>query len=93
MVSNVSFSGNVFLTGSTKEHQKVCEMVRLQKFADKLDSDIVVLDRDYYVDGTGKYTTLVVSTNETTGSNRWNKVVFDFAKMRKNYLQSHRQIH
>ena len=75
---NVSFKGKVFLTGSTESFTTREEYKYLKKFAKKEDCDVVVLDRDYYADFTGKVQSILVKTDEITGENNFYAKVFDF---------------
>ncbi len=75
---NVSFNGKVFLAGSTSYLSKKNEIEQLSKYAKRKDCDVLVLDRDYYCDNTGKYQTLVVKEDKTTGANHFYSKIFDF---------------
>lgn len=83
MINKISFAGRVFLAGSTKCLTKKSEKKALQSYADKKECDVVVLDRDYYSDGTGKFSTLLVTVDKTTGNNEVKPYTFDFAKILK----------
>ena len=78
MISNVSFSGNVFLTGHTNINPNKNEVGVIKNYADSNKCDVVVLNRDYYFGGTGVYDTIVVKQDSTTGNNLLYKKVFDF---------------
>ncbi len=75
---NISFNGKVFLSGSTKHLSKSAEVGYMRAYADKNGCDVIVLNRDYYMDDTGKYDTLIVKENETTGTNNIFTKIFDF---------------
>ncbi len=75
---NVSFNGKVFLAGSTNHLSKRNEIEHLSKYAKRKDCDVIVLDRDYYCDNTGKYQTLVVKEDKATGINHFYSKIFDF---------------
>ena len=79
MIQRINFMGKVHYVGSTEElsKNKPNERKKLQKYADKNDCDLVVLDRDYYSDGTGIYKTLEVKQCKTTGKNKGRKLIFD----------------
>ena len=82
MISKISFAGNVYLCGSTQYLTKGKELKALNKYANKNDCDVVVLNRDYYSDGTGKFSTLIVNENSSTGINTATPHFFDFKKMK-----------
>ena len=75
---DVSFKGKVFLTGSSESFITRGEYKYLKNFAKKEDCDVVVLNRDYYSDNTGKLDAILVKTNEGTGQNHLFAKVFDF---------------
>ena len=78
MIKNVSFSGRLFLAGSIPHLAKKSEVNELKKIAKGCEYDVVVLNRDYYVDGTGKYDALLVREDKTTGKNILLPKIFDF---------------
>ena len=78
MISNVSFKGNVYLTGHTNFNSKKSEVGVIKNYADSNECDVVVLNRDYYSNGTGVYETMVVKQDNITGNNLLYKKVFDF---------------
>ena len=80
MINKISFSGKVYLCGSTKHLTKEKELKALNKYADRNDCDIVVLNRDYYSDGIGKFSTLIINEDSTTGVNTATPHFFDFKK-------------
>ena len=80
MLSGVSFTGKVFLTGAVANLSKPDEVARMQNFADKNNCDVVVLDRDYYADGAGKYETILVQEDDELGGNLFAQKTFDFVR-------------
>ncbi len=83
MINSINFNGNVFLTGSTNKLSSKNEVQKMKNFADKNNCDVVVCNRDYYVDGKGTYETLLVKQDDTTGVNMFAKKTFDFQKPSK----------
>ena len=82
MINKVSFMGNVYYLGNTDlmSKNKPNERNFMQEYADDKNCEVVVLDRDYYVDGTGKYKTLTAWVDKTTGQNVFYKALFDFKR-------------
>ena len=80
MIQPISFSGKVYLTGGVTTVAKPEEVSRMQAYANKNNCDIVVMNRDYYIDGTGKYETILVQEDEDCGKNFFDQRVFDFCK-------------
>ena len=82
MIQKINFSGRVHYVGNTKElsSNKKDERKKLQEYANKTNCDLVVLDRDYYSDGTGIYRTLKVTECKDTGRNMGQKLTFDFLR-------------
>lgn len=80
MINNISFKGDVFLTGSTKHLSPKREIDAMKKFADKKDCDVVVYGRDYYIGDIGVYDTVLVKEDKHTGNNMFAKRTFDFKK-------------
>ena len=64
MISNVSFAGKLFATGNIPNLAKRGEMFQLKEAAKESDFDVVLLQRDYYSDGTGVYDALIVKTDK-----------------------------
>lgn len=84
MISNVSFKGDVFLTGSTKSLVKPYELRTMKRYAKFKDCDVVALNRDYYCSGDGKYDTLLIQQDKTTGQNNLFTKIFDFMHRKRN---------
>ena len=80
MLSGVSFTGKVFLAGNVNCLSKKNEVARMQEYADKNNCDVVVLDRDYYANGAGKYQTILVQEDDECGVNFFAEKTFDFIK-------------
>ena len=86
MISNVSFAGKLFATGNIPNLAKRGEMFQLKEAAKESDFDVVLLQRDYYSDGTGVYDALIVKTDKHTGKNLVEKKEIDFKKI-SNYKE------
>lgn len=84
MLSGVSFTGKVFLTGAVATMTRQDEVARMQNFADKNNCDVVVLHRDYYADGAGKYETILVQEDDELGRNLFAQKTFDFVHKGQN---------
>ncbi len=80
MISNLSFTGKVYQLGNVKELAKPKEIKKIQKYSDKKGVDVMLTDRDYYVDGTGKYTAILMKPDEKLGHNVFAWKTFDFVK-------------
>ena len=78
MFNTINFKGHVYLTGSTKNLSPKNEISEMKTYADKNNCDVVVINRDYYNGNKGKYTTILVKENNTTGQNQIEKRIFDF---------------
>ena len=78
MIKNVSFAGRLFLAGGIPHQASKTEVNQLKKIAKDSEYDVVVLKRDYYVDGTGVYDALLVREDVTTGNNIVLPKTFDF---------------
>ena len=65
MVKNVSFAGRLFLAGNTENLAKAQprEVLMLQNYAERIESDVVVLQRTFNGRGEGKYKALLVGPN------------------------------
>ena len=83
MINKLSFSGSVFLCGSTQRTTKNKELKALNKYADKNDCDIVVLNRDYYGGGSGKFSTLLVNEDGKSHINAMTPHFFEFTKIKE----------
>ncbi|MBR2068840.1 MAG: hypothetical protein IJ877_03665 [Candidatus Gastranaerophilales bacterium] len=80
MINNINFNGSVFWAGNTS-NRGVCkpdEKRAIAEYALDNNCDVIVLDRDYYADGSGKYTTIAVKQREITGTNEFYGKIFDF---------------
>ena len=80
MINNINFNGSVFWAGNTRHQSSLRpnERAAIMEYALDNDCDVVVLDRDYYADDTGKYKTIAVKQREITGTNEFYAKVFDF---------------
>ena len=83
MIKPISFAGKVHLTGAVERLAKKPEIDQIKAFADKNNCDVVVLDRDYYADGEGKYETILVQEDDETGKNFFAQKTFDFSPRKK----------
>jgi len=79
MVGNVSFSGKVLQAGSVAKLSRPSEINKIQKFSNRNNCDVVLIDRDYYIDGTGVYKSILVKEDKKTGKNTFAEKTFDFA--------------
>lgn len=86
MISNVSFTGKLFATGNIPNLAKKGEIFQLKQAVKESDFDVVLLQRDYYSDGTGVYDALIVKTDKHTGKNIVEKKEIDFKKF-SNYKE------
>ena len=78
MIQPINFTGRVYYLGNTKQLSKSSERFCLQDHADVHDCDIVVLNRSYYIDGTGTYDTIMSKVDPGTGTNLLYAKTFDF---------------
>ncbi len=79
MIGNVSFSGKVLQAGSVAKLSRPSEIRKIQKFSNRNDCDVILTDRDYYIDGTGVYKSILVKEDKLTGKNLFAEKTFDFA--------------
>lgn len=86
MISNISFTGKVHYLGNTKNYAKnhLSEINAIQNYADENNLDIVVLNKDEYLDNSGFYTTLATRTDSKPGRhNELKQINFDFGCKRR----------
>ena len=88
MIKPITFAGKVYLTGSTERLAKKPEVEQMKAYADKNNCDVVVLDRDYYVDGTGKYETILVQEEDESGRNFYAQKTFDFSPRKQGTINN-----
>ena len=79
-MNGINFKGQVFLAGSTKNLSPKKEVKEIKKFATKNDCDVVVYDRDYYINGAGIYQAFLVKEDKQTGKNIVIGKTFNFQK-------------
>jgi len=80
LISSVNFTGKVYQLGNVKKLAKPEEIKKIQKYSDARKVDVMLTDRDYYVDGTGRYTAILMKPDEEFGHNAFAQKIFDFAK-------------
>ena len=83
MIQPINFTGRVYYMGDTQSYSKHDEMECMQRFANRNDCDIAVLNRSYYIDGTGTYDTIMTKVDPTTGTNMLYAKTFDFMHPKK----------
>ena len=74
----VSFTGKVFMAGSTKRLSNYHEIKLLKKFAADSGYDVLVLNRDCTPDDVGRYETIIVKEGSYLGQNMAFAKIFDF---------------
>ncbi len=79
-MNGINFKGQVFLAGSTKNLSPKNEVKEIQKFATKNDCDVMVYNRDYYINGAGIYQAFLVKEDKHTGQNLVVEKTFNFQK-------------
>ena len=86
MINNINFKGNVFYAGATKLISKGRpeEYKFMKRYADNNSCDVIILDRDYYRDNTGIYSTIVAKEEGNTGINKLYAKTFDFGRPERN---------
>jgi retron-type reverse transcriptase len=74
----------LYLLTSTNVWNITRIVVDIKAYADKNNCDVIVLDRDYYVDGSGKYETILVQEDDELGRNLFAQKTFDFVHKGQN---------
>ena len=84
MISNISFSGNVFLAGTAKNISDKKVRNSFTNYARKQDCDVIVFDNDTDRFGNKTYYTMTVKVDESTGRNIYHRIPFCFPKKKNN---------
>ena len=75
---SISFNGKVYLVGNMRTLSRRNEVNQMRRYAKENDCDVVVFNRDYYMDDTGIYETIISKEDGTTGTNNLFSKIFDF---------------
>ena len=76
----MNLRGNVFLAGSIKRLASYSAVRKMKKYASEKNCDVIVVNIDPYIDGMGKYQTIIVKEGPCMGQNNaWLKTI-DFTK-------------
>ncbi len=78
MINKISFAGRVIWANNVRNLSLDSEVNAIREYTMKHDCDVVVCDRDYYMDDTGKYHCIVLKEDPTTGKNLTKMKIFDF---------------
>ena len=77
MINKINFTGRVIWGENVRNLANDNEVNAIKKYAKQNSCDVIVCNRDYYIDDTGAYDCIVLKQNEI-GTNQVIAKVFDF---------------
>ena len=81
MINKINFCGTVTAASNVKDAIQTKDLKAIQSYADRLDVDVFVYNKDSIIDGFGTYQTIVNKDGDV-----WMKT-FDMEEPERSYIQ------